>query len=87
MSRFLQGVPLEQFQFVGIQDHYSEDVKHLSKILDWPAYEEFVHNRTGKSYDEVTDQQREEIRALNDEDVRLYERALELREKRVAKYD
>lgn len=87
MSRFLQGVPLEQFQFVGIQDHYSEDLKHLSKILDWPAYDEFVHNRTGKSYDEVTDQQREEIRALNEEDVRLYERALELREKRIAKYD
>jgi hypothetical protein len=87
MSRFLQGVPLEEFAFVGIQDHYSEDLKHLSKILDWPEYEEFVHNRTGKSYDEVTSKEREEIRALNDEDVRLYERALELREKRKAQYD
>jgi len=86
LTKYLQGVPLEKFHFVGIQDHYSEDLNHLAKILDWQNFNEFIHNRTGKAYDQVSDEQRDEIRALNDEDVRLYERALELREKRLLKY-
>jgi len=84
MSRFLQGVPLEDFHFVGIQDYYSEDLEYLSDSLNWPKFEEFTHNRTGKAYDEVSPKQKDEIRALNEEDVRLYEQALELREKRLS---
>jgi hypothetical protein len=85
ISKYLQGLPLEDFRFVGIQDHYSEDLNYLSRLLDWQNFNEFTHNRTGKSYDQVTPKQRDEIRALNDADVRLYEKALELREKRAAR--
>ena len=86
ISKYLKGVALEDFAFVGIQKHYSEDMNSLAKILDWQNFEVYEYNRTGKSYDEVTPKQRDEIRALNDEDVRLYEQALELREKRMQEY-
>lgn len=86
MSLFLEGLDLTDLTFFGIQDHYSEDLNHLAKLLDWKGFEEYVHNRTGKAYDGLSSEVLDEIRALNDEDVRLYERALELREKRLAEY-
>lgn len=86
ISKYLRGIALEDFAFIGIQEHYSEDLNSLAKVLDWKDVEEYQYNRTGKSYDEVTPKQRDEIRALNDEDVRLYEKALELREKRLQEY-
>ena len=86
MAHFFKGISLEEFSFIGVQDYYSEDLNHLAKILEWDGFKEYQHNRTGKSYDEVTAQQIDEIRALNDEDVRIYEQVLALREKRLAEY-
>ncbi|NBC06434.1 MAG: sulfotransferase family 2 domain-containing protein [Bacteroidetes bacterium] len=84
-AHFMKGMPLEDFTFIGIQEYYQEDLSHLAQLLDWKNFKEYTHNRTGKSHDEVTPKQRDEIRALNDEDVRLYEQALALREKRLDK--
>ncbi len=80
--KFLNGIDLEDFSFVGIQEHFSEDLISLSKQLDWPVYEELKHNITGSKY-QVSAEDRAEIAELNTKDMDLYEKAIELRKKRM----
>jgi hypothetical protein len=81
ISKFLEGLALEDLHFVGLVEHYDEDLARLATLMGWPEVPVFTHNRTGKDTSIVTDAEREEIRALNTEDVALYEKALALREK------
>lgn len=85
MSKFLEGVDLEELFFVGLQEHYAEDLKALGRLLDWPKTETHRLNvsRTGSGNDPVTDEERERIAELNAEDVALYARALDLRARRL----
>lgn len=80
ISKFLVGRPLEDFAFVGIQEHYEEDLQRLAQLLDWPTAPLFKHNITGKRYD-VSAEARQQIAAYNEADMILYEKGLELREK------
>lgn len=80
MSKFLSGRSLEDFAFVGIQEHYEADLQRLAQLLNWPLAPHFKHNVTGKSYEVSTDIRRQ-IAAYNEEDMRLYEKGLALREK------
>ena len=82
MHKFLHGMALEEFAFVGIQDHYSEDLAQLAKLMGWTASLEFHHNKTGK-YD-ISSEDRQLIRSWNQFDVALYEQGLKLREARIA---
>lgn len=82
MAKFLHGKPLDDFAFVGIQEHYLEDLHYLGKQLGWQQIPHFQHNTTGKARI-VSALQREEIARLNQEDMALYQAALALREKRL----
>ncbi|MEM6396003.1 MAG: sulfotransferase family 2 domain-containing protein [Bacteroidota bacterium] len=84
-SKFLAGMALEDFVFVGIQEHLQEELVELGKILHWPPQEMVEHNRTGQSKQTVSDELRAEIAALNQIDVELYQRALVLRKERMRK--
>ena len=81
--KFLAGVRLEDLDFVGIQEHYSEDLKSLSHLFNWPSYQEARHNVTGGIYTQVSAQDRAEIAKLNASDIALYEEGLALRAKRI----
>lgn len=81
MSRFLNGISLTQLAFVGIVEHYHEDLAELSRLLNWPHAPEYKYNTTGTSY-HLTADERAEIAELNREDMALYQTALELREQR-----
>ena len=50
MSKFLSGVELEKLAFVGIQEHYSEDLSTLAQQLGWNMVTEFKYNITPKKY-------------------------------------
>lgn len=81
--KFLAGVPLTEFDFVGIQEYYDEEVKAMAKAFQWPPRVEAPkHNRTGNKR-AVSASEREEIAALNALDVKLYEEGLALREARL----
>ena len=82
ISKFLHGTPLEQLAFVGIQEYYTEDLQVLAKLLKWTDFTEFKHNVTASKY-EVSPEERAEIAALNDLDVKLYDAALKLRQNRI----
>ncbi|MEL6392478.1 MAG: sulfotransferase family 2 domain-containing protein [Bacteroidota bacterium] len=82
-SKFMAGMDLSDFTFVGIQEHLAEDLTELGKILHWPPQQMVAHNRTGKTKQEVSEDLRSEIAALNQEDVALYQEALALRAERM----
>jgi hypothetical protein len=86
-SWFLRGYDLDAFDFVGLQEHFADDLADLGRLLGWPPVEVPGRNRTTspeylafRASDDLLDR----IRARNDKDVELYERALELRRARVA---
>lgn len=80
MSKFLSGISLEELRFAGLVEHYDEDLSRLAGIMGWTDVPAFNHNQTGRDTSLVSDEEIAEIRALNAEDVALYERAVQLRE-------
>lgn len=81
MSKFLEGLDLEDFRFVGIVEQMEEDLERLGRRMDWSVKEAYQHNTTGKRKRKITPEERAVIEACNVEDITLYRRALELRGK------
>jgi hypothetical protein len=84
---FLRGYGLDDVDFVGIQEHFAEDVADLGRMLGWPEVEIPVRARTTTPEYlafHPSEELLERIRAVNQADVELYERALELRRARRA---
>lgn len=85
MSKFLHGISLSDLFFVGITEHYLEDLKILGRLLNWRDVES-VYCSNSKEYPVygagVTRQEREEIAELNKKDMELYQEAILLRARR-----
>lgn len=77
MSKFLNGIPLEELFFIGLLESFSEDLIRLGDLLAWPTFEIPRLNAT-HSVSEVSDGVLREINSLNEEDYMLYHKALEL---------
>lgn len=84
MSSFLKGSTLEDFFFIGIMDHYEEDLKDLASLLGWGEYTELQHNITGDK-PEVDEETLNIIKELNSKDIEIYKSALKHREERIKK--
>lgn len=85
--KFLWGFPLQRFEFVGITEHYQEDLAYFAKhIFRHPIHlrEDNVNpHRQRTSYFEDQGLRRE-IEAHHARDIELYQHALELRSQRAA---
>ena len=81
MYKFLDGMPLEQFRFVGIHEHYREDLADLMALLGFEKFPDYRVNVTAQKR-EVDEDTLQKIRELNALDMELYEEALRLREQR-----
>lgn len=81
MSKMLAGIELEQLYFVGIVEHFEEDMAYLAKKLGWGNYTIPHVNRTAPR-PPLPPFKRKAIKAWNQADEELYERALELRSRR-----
>lgn len=85
MSKCLDGISLDKLYFFGMQESFDEDVLHLSQMLKWKKEIPAMHINTGDSFDvyetaptkksEITQAMRNEIAALNEKDILLYEQA------------
>ncbi len=87
---FLDGLDLEDFFFVGIQEHFQEELKDLAWMMGWPTFEVGVDNANPQpGYRDRVNQLRSEpgliqkLESLNEDDMALYERALTIRSRRV----
>ncbi|NEP40311.1 MAG: sulfotransferase family protein, partial [Okeania sp. SIO2H7] len=86
-SKFVQEQKLTEFDFVGIQEFFPEDLHELKLILNWPDYKLETQNTNPypgyKSLlEEVLSNQEivDKISTINDEDIELYREAVSLRE-------
>ena len=89
LSQKIAGVKLEEFDFVGIQEFYREDLAELKQILGWQNFQPTVKNSNQypayyQCLQEILGDRTliNQLAKLNQEDMQLYERALQLRAKR-----
>lgn len=85
ISKFLNGAKISDFTFVGIQEHYNEDLQAIADHFGWKNVKMLHYNQTGKSKRQVSDEDRAEIAALNPLDMALYEEAMAIRTNRIQK--
>lgn len=81
-SKYLEGVRLEDLHFVGIVEHFEEDLAYLAQLMGWGDYKIPHLNRT-KERPPLADFKYDAIRLWNQQDMALYEQALELRKQRI----
>ncbi|WP_238568914.1 sulfotransferase family 2 domain-containing protein, partial [Xenococcus sp. PCC 7305] len=89
LAKHIKGIKLQEFDFVGIQEFYQEDLQDLQKIMEWPKVEPIIKNNNlyhkyQKSLQEILSNTTliNQISRLNLEDLQLYQNALNLRAKR-----
>jgi len=85
-GQFFWGFPLEYFDFIGITEHYAEDLawfsqKYLQTSLE--AYAENVGNISGRY--PIADSLRREIERFHEDDIKLYGKALAMRQARLVR--
>ncbi|MBP6184540.1 MAG: sulfotransferase family 2 domain-containing protein [Saprospiraceae bacterium] len=79
MAYFLEGLNIDDIYFCGLQEYFEHDLTRLAKKLDWPAIPTPMLNTSRKDY-QVTPHEYDEICALNEWDMVLYNRAQFLRD-------
>jgi hypothetical protein len=87
---FLGGLPPEEYDFLGVQEHFDEDLGDLIELMGWPALEPGFENKNpAPDYEarlrEIHDDPRifDRLLALNEADMTLYESALKIRSQRI----
>jgi len=81
MSKFLDGISLREFDFVGLVEHFDEHLQQMSEKLGWHKQIAPVHyNATTKMRegDKTGDAVKEQIELWNDRDMVLYRAACDL---------
>lgn len=86
---YLKGITLQDYDFIGIQEFFSEDLEYLKDLFGW-SYDE-KPAQINKNKERKYDKKRQSIHSdtktietltdLNREDVDIYHEALQLREK------
>lgn len=76
MSKFLEGAPLDEFRFIGIQDDYANELKRLETVMHWKHVDNQFHNVTGRKMSVINDEVIKLIRDVNSRDVALFEAIL-----------
>jgi hypothetical protein len=86
MTHFLDGLTLQQLDFVGITEHYQTDLTRLAQTLGWntDGWEAYHHNATetkqNPNHRLVNDDTWAQIAELNQLDLELYHQALTIRQ-------
>ncbi|WP_458070125.1 hypothetical protein [Rhodanobacter sp. BL-MT-08] len=85
-TQYLWCFPLENFAFIGISEHYQEDLLCFARQFLSSELVPQRENITAKTnaYREFDQGFLKKVRAFHAKDVRLYERALQLREARLS---
>jgi hypothetical protein len=79
MSKFLYGIQPEDIFFCGCLENFAEDLTRLGQLLDWPPIE--IPRLNAQSQEPLSAADRELLYKLNAEDLELYQRILQLKEK------
>ncbi len=88
LTRHMEGMKLEEFDFVGIQEFYNQDLVTLRNLMGWHQFSPAVKNSNRyseyqKCLQEILSNNSlmNQLAQLNQQDLQLYESALHLRAK------
>lgn len=83
-TQYIFGVPLEAFSFIGITEHYSEDIKYFSQqYVNTALHEYHMNKRMDNDLFPAPDNElRRKIESYHKQDMELYTRARSMREQR-----
>lgn len=83
-TQYLWGFPLENFTFVGITEHYSEDLDYFAEhVLKQPLNKHRVNVTAGSSARQrLSPDTQRSVERFHAADIQLYERALQMRARR-----
>lgn len=85
--KFLKGVSLQKLAFVGLVEHFENDIPKLANALGWKNIPEILyHNVTPKENRMIPEDIAEEIRRLNALDEQLYREAQAWRQQNAPVY-
>jgi hypothetical protein len=79
ISRFLDGIKLEDLFFIGLVSQYEKDMDLLAEQLNWKAYHSFNFNKTENKKRVKYDVTLDRIKQLNKADYEVYELAKKIR--------
>lgn len=89
LSQKIKGMQLAEFDFVGIQEFYLQDLEEIKNIMGWNKFQPIIKNSNRypeyqKCLQEILDDAQlvDRLAKLNREDLELYREALQLRAKR-----
>lgn len=88
-SNLMTQISLSDYDFVGIQEFFEDDMKDLQLMMGWPEYKvnrvnDNRYSEYHKKIQEILNDEKvvDELKLINSVDMELYETALELRKKR-----
>lgn len=87
-TQFLWAFPLQQLDFIGITESFDEDLRYFSRVfLGQEARPRYLNQRElveeERWLGELTATVRAQVEAYHEEDIRFYQQALELRQRRL----
>lgn len=80
VHQHLEGLSLEQFEYIGIVENYDNDFYEMAKQFSWKNAQPNRVNVT-KFHPTIDDELRKKIEILNEKDMAIYEEALSLKQK------
>jgi hypothetical protein len=81
-SKFLEGLNPEKLYFLGIMETFAEDINILTKKLEINFSDIPVLNKNTESGNfQISENELDELKSLNQKDLLLYQNALEIRQK------
>ncbi len=89
MSRFVEGIALEDLFFFGFLESFESDLKILTQKLNWKSFKTF-HKNSNREYknkyiNQISEEVKKEIKIINQKDYELYNRALDLKNINISK--
>jgi len=86
MTKFMDGLELNRYFFIGITENFESDVRELASMLNWGSIDiPRINDNSGFKHQlpPVTDEQRKIIAELNREDLELYRTIVERKNNRI----
>ncbi|MCF8238479.1 MAG: sulfotransferase family protein [Saprospiraceae bacterium] len=80
---YLGGHQLDAFDFVGLTDHFDEDIIQLAKMMDWHVPRSVHVNKTPRKSFGFNTTEQEVLEELYQLDIDIYQAAVERRKERV----
>jgi hypothetical protein len=81
ISHFLEGSSFDDFDFIGIQKDFENELNRFRKVMGWSNIENQRHNVTGSKKPAIDKKTVELIKSYNEKDVEIYEEALKRHQK------